>query len=152
MVEIPIEHTSHYAWRTYKDEVIKLILSKDQPDIIEIGARRSPLFAEAELPENVSSYTIGDLSQRELDLAPGDWRNACFDVCGDVERLRSGYDVVFRGIDGEVKSAGEVRLDGEEYGKMAFRARPTHQNQAIGRLRRENFSIDSENLVLSDWI
>ncbi len=42
------------------------------------------------------------------------------------------------GIDGEVKSAGEVRLDGEKLGLMAFRARPTHQNQAIGRLRREN--------------
>ncbi len=31
-------------------------------------------------------------------------------------------------IDGEVKSAGEVRLDGGKFGKMAFRARPTHQN------------------------
>jgi hypothetical protein len=35
-------------------------------------------------------------------------------------------------IDGEVKSAGEVRLDGRKYEKMTFRARPTHQNQAIG--------------------
>jgi len=42
------------------------------------------------------------------------------------------------GIDGEVTSAGEVRLDGEKYWKMAFRARPTHQIQAIGRLRRKN--------------
>ncbi len=41
-------------------------------------------------------------------------------------------------IDGEVKSAGEVRLDGGKYGKMASRVRPTHHNQAIGRLRREN--------------
>jgi len=41
-------------------------------------------------------------------------------------------------IDGKVKSAGEVRLDGGKYGKMAYRARPTYQNQAIGRLRREN--------------
>ena len=37
------------------------------------------------------------------------------------------------GIDGEVKSAGDVRLDGGKDGKMVFRARPTHQNQAIGR-------------------
>ena len=43
-----------------------------------------------------------------------------------------------RGIDGEVKSAGEVRLDGGKYGKMAFRAQLTHQNQTIGRLRRES--------------
>ena len=95
MREIPFEHTSDYAWRTYKDEVIKLIGSKDRPDIIEIGAGRSPLFTETELPENVSGYTINDLSQRELDLAPGEWKTACFDVCGDVERFRSRYDVVF---------------------------------------------------------
>ncbi len=95
MSEIPFEHTSHYAWRTYKDEVIKLILSKDRPDIIEIGAGRSPLFTAVELPENVSCYTINDLSQRELDLAPGEWRTACFDICADVHRLRSRYDVVF---------------------------------------------------------
>ncbi len=36
------------------------------------------------------------------------------------------------------ESWSEVRLDGGNYGKMAFQARPTHQNQATGRLRREN--------------
>ena len=34
---------------------------------------------------------------------------------------------------------GEVCLDGVKLGRVAFRARPTHQNQAIGRLRRENY-------------
>ena len=33
---------------------------------------------------------------------------------------------------------GEVRLDDEIPGLMGFRTRSTHQNQAIGRLRREN--------------
>ncbi len=42
------------------------------------------------------------------------------------------------GIDGEVKNWGEIRLDGGKNGQMAFRARPTDKNQAIGRLRREN--------------
>ena len=32
---------------------------------------------------------------------------------------------------------GEVRLDGGNYGKMAFQAGPIHQNQATRRLRRE---------------
>ncbi len=41
-------------------------------------------------------------------------------------------------VDGKVQSAGQVRLDGGKYGKMAFRSRPTHQNQAIGRQRRDN--------------
>ena len=41
-------------------------------------------------------------------------------------------------IDGKVKMAGKVRLDGGKYGKMAFRSQPTHQNQAFGRRRRGN--------------
>ena len=34
---------------------------------------------------------------------------------------------------------GEVRLDGGKLGRMGFRARPTHQNRGIGRLRRGNY-------------
>ncbi len=34
---------------------------------------------------------------------------------------------------------GEVRLDDGKYGQMAFRTRPTHQNRAIGQLRRGNY-------------
>ena len=34
---------------------------------------------------------------------------------------------------------GEVRLDGGKLGRMGFRTRPTHQNRAIGQLRRGNY-------------
>ena len=95
MTDIPLEHTSRFAWANYKAEVARLIVSKPRPDIIEIGAGRSPLFSEADLPENVGSYTIGDISREELDLAPRSWNKSCFDICGDVGSITARFDVVF---------------------------------------------------------
>jgi hypothetical protein len=57
-------------------------------------------------------------------------------LIGDLRRRP--YPAPPERISVEVKSAGEVRLNGGKYGKMTFRARPTQQNQAIGRLRRED--------------
>ncbi len=34
---------------------------------------------------------------------------------------------------------GEVCLDGGKLGRIGFRTRPTHQNRAIGQLRRGNY-------------
>ena len=50
-------------------------------------------------------------------------------------KTRSG---VAEEIHGEAKTMGEVCLDDGNYGEMAFRARPTHQNQATAQLPREN--------------
>jgi len=92
---IPFEHSSGFAWQNYKDEVAQLIAAKASPDIIEIGAGRSPLFSQLDLPANVHSYTISDISRRELELAPGPWNRACFDVCGDVRCHHGKFDVAF---------------------------------------------------------
>ena len=75
MSKIPFEHTSQFAWDKYKENVFELIASKDRPDIIEIGGGRSPLFDTDDLPPNVASYTINDISQNELDRAPKEWRS-----------------------------------------------------------------------------
>ena len=95
MSPIPLEHTSHYGWSRYNAAVADLIWAKDEPDIIEIGAGRSPLFTRDDLPANVASYTISDISQSELDRAPEGWTRACFDICGDVSPIRARYDVAF---------------------------------------------------------
>jgi 2-polyprenyl-3-methyl-5-hydroxy-6-metoxy-1,4-benzoquinol methylase len=95
MADIPLDHTSQFAWANYKAEVARLIASKSRPDIIEIGAGRSPMFSEADLPENAGSYTIGDISRKELDLAPGSWNKSCFDICGDVSSISARFDVAF---------------------------------------------------------
>lgn len=95
MADIPLEHSSRFASANYKAEVARLIASKSRPDIIEIGAGRSPLFSGSDLPENVGSYTIGDISRQELDLAPGSWNKCCFDVCGDISSIRARFDLAF---------------------------------------------------------
>lgn len=95
MADIPLEHTSHFAAANYKASVARLIASKSRPDIIEIGAGRSPLFSETDLPENVGSYTIGDISSKELDFAPGSWNRSCFDICGDVSSMPARFDLAF---------------------------------------------------------
>jgi len=95
MADVPLEHTFHFAWSNYKAEVARLITSMSRPDIIEIGAGRNPLFSDADLPKNVGSYTIGDISRKELDLAPGSWNKSCFDICGDVSSVHAKFDVAF---------------------------------------------------------
>ena len=95
MSDIPFEHTSRYAWENYKKTIADTISRLDHSDIIEIGAGRAPLFDKDDLPKNVVSYTINDISQRELDLAPGAWNKACFDVCGDLSSINSRYDFAF---------------------------------------------------------
>ena len=95
MNDIPFEHSSVYAWAKYKETVTEITSLLDCADIIEIGAGRTPLFDSGYLPENIASYTINDFSQRELDLAPGVWQKACFDVCGDAGAFKSRYDVAF---------------------------------------------------------
>ncbi len=95
MNDIPFEHSSVYAWAKYKETVTEITSLFDRADIIEIGAGRTPLFDKGDIPENIASYTINDISQRELDLAPEEWQKSCFDVCGDVGAFKSRYDVAF---------------------------------------------------------
>ena len=56
------------------------------------------------------------------------------------------------GIDGDVKSAGEVRLDGEKPGRMGFWTPPTDKNRAIRRLRRGTHSSGGAIRVSSQSI
>ncbi len=44
-------------------------------------------------------------------------------------------------IDGKEKATGRVRLDGGNYGKLAFRARSNHQNLAVRPLRRKKIIL-----------
>jgi len=93
VTNIPVEHTSHFAATNYKAEVARLIASKTRPEVVEIGAGRNPQFSNVDLPKNVKSYTIGDISQKELDQAPGSWNTLCFDVCGDVSSISAQLDL-----------------------------------------------------------
>ncbi|MFQ5773418.1 MAG: class I SAM-dependent methyltransferase [Kiloniellaceae bacterium] len=115
MAEIPFERTSGYAWDRFKATVAEIVSRVEGADIIEIGGGRSPLFSREDLPANVASYTINDISQSELDLAPSHWRKACFDICGDLGPARAQYDVVFS------KMLAEHVPDGDKFHANVFR-------------------------------
>ena len=65
----------------------------------------------------------------------------------DDLRPRSA-SVLAGGIDGQVKTAGGVCLNGGKSGQMAFRTRANPQNQAIGWLRKGFSSLGGGTVVL----
>jgi len=60
-----------------------------------IGGGRRPSFQLSELPDNLKSYTVNDISDEELSLVPEGYDTACFDVAGDASGFEGRYDVVF---------------------------------------------------------
>jgi SAM-dependent methyltransferase len=95
MSGIPYDCSYSCAWEGYKDQIAGIASSVAGADIIEIGAGRAPLFEAADLPQNVASYTLNDISRSELDRAPGPWDKVCFDACGDIAGIDSRYDLAF---------------------------------------------------------
>jgi hypothetical protein len=86
-------------WQTGFDDYEKglndLMSSYDQPDVLELGGGRRPMFELKDFPANLGSYTVNDISQTELDELPAGYETACFDVCGDASAFRGRYDIVF---------------------------------------------------------
>jgi SAM-dependent methyltransferase len=95
MSGIPYNCSFFCAWESFKDQIAGIASSIAGADIIEIGAGRAPLFDAADLPPEVASYTLSDISRSELDRAPGQWDKVCFDACGDVSGIDSRYDLAF---------------------------------------------------------
>lgn len=79
----------------FPDTLRDLCAKNENADILEVGAGRRPLFAPGEWPESVSTYTLNDISQKELDLAPEGYEKACFDICERVEHLEGSFDIIF---------------------------------------------------------
>ena len=98
----------------------------------ESGRKWTTEFMSAYDPEETSTLRLGGATLREKRAK----------ISANV--VRHGRHVTFQlaeEIHDEAKSVAEVRLDGRNYGKIAFQARPTHQNRATGRLRGDNYSI-----------
>jgi SAM-dependent methyltransferase len=83
------------AMRGYDDTLRSVVSRYPQADILELGGGRWPSFRLSELPKNLRSYTVNDVSSEELSLVPDDYRTACFDVSGDASAFEGRYDVVF---------------------------------------------------------
>lgn len=87
------------SWRTamqgYEQELFGIIMRYPQAKILELGGGRWPSFRMAEMPPNVTSYTVNDVDPRELEHAGPEYDRACFDVSGDASAFADTYDVVF---------------------------------------------------------
>lgn len=83
------------AMHGYDDTLRSLVSQYPNADILELGGGRRPSFRLADMPGNLKSYTVNDISEAELSLVPDGYDKACFDVSGDASAFEGRYDVVF---------------------------------------------------------
>jgi SAM-dependent methyltransferase len=114
-VPIPEHRSAAFAWRTLKQTVADEIVACHAGAVIELGGGRHPLFARAEAPACVTSYTLNDISECELALAPDVYDKAAFDVCGEVGPHAGRYDFAFS------RMLAEHVPDGETFHRNVFR-------------------------------
>ena len=75
---------SDWAWDNYETIIPALARHFGLKHLCEIGGGRDPLFGVEEAAAHGLRYTINDIEQGELDLAPKGIEKACFDIAGDL--------------------------------------------------------------------
>ena len=114
----------------YKECVRQLITRNGLRSVCEIGGGRSPLFDADEVAQLGIDYTVLDVSDEELALAPPGYHTICADICdADLPVKADRFDLMF-----SVMVAEHVR-DGDlmhrnifsmlKPGGMAFHYMPT---------------------------
>jgi SAM-dependent methyltransferase len=79
----------------YNDELRSLVAQFPDADILELGGGHYASFRLSDLPGNIRSYTVNDVSESELSRLPPEYSKACFDVAGDASAFAGRYDFVF---------------------------------------------------------
>lgn len=79
----------------YVGELNALVSGYPDADVLELGGGRRPSFELQDMPSNLRSYTVNDISEHELSQLPQGYDKACFDVSGDASAFQGRYDVVF---------------------------------------------------------
>jgi SAM-dependent methyltransferase len=83
------------ARSSYLPKLQQLVSRYPAPRILELGGGRTPSFRPDQLPLNVFSYTVNDISAEELALTGPEYEIALFDATGDVSQFAGRYDVIF---------------------------------------------------------
>ncbi|MFC2074818.1 methyltransferase domain-containing protein [Bdellovibrionota bacterium] len=101
-----------WAWQNLKEIIKGLISHFNCKEVMEIGGGRNPLFSREECIDLGINYTINDIFQKELDLAPDFVQKVCFDASGDISsnNIEKGrYDLAFSRMFFEhVRDGGKV--------------------------------------------
>lgn len=134
------------AFTGYLNKLSELVSGYPKARILELGGGRAPSFTLAELPSNVDSYTVNDISAEELSLVAPEYERACFDVVGDTSDFVGQFDVIFSRTLAEHVSDGrkmhENVLSMLRPGGVAFHMMPTLYSPpfVINRLLPETLS------------
>jgi SAM-dependent methyltransferase len=83
-----------WAHKNYKSTIIELSRTFHLPSWLEIGGGREPLFSEREVSSLGVHYSVNDISEKELALAPTFTNKIAFDIQGNVIPTAK-YDLIF---------------------------------------------------------
>lgn len=95
MAQIEVGKGWQDAFHGYEAALRAIVESYPDAEILELGAGRWPSFRPEQMPDNLSHYTVNDISADELSFLPAGYRQASFDVAGDVSGFEERYDVLF---------------------------------------------------------
>ncbi|CAN5500299.1 hypothetical protein BH10PSE7_BH10PSE7_45100 [soil metagenome] len=87
-----------WAWDNYPVTIRALSRAFGLRNWCEIGGGRDPAFLRSEIEQLGVHYTINDISQDELDLAPAFYAKARFDIAGPPHAMQSragAFDLMF---------------------------------------------------------
>lgn len=94
-------------WFGYEDLVVDWIQATGAVDVCDIGGGRNPLLTPERADELGLRYTVLDISQGELDLAPAEFDTVCADIAGTTFETENAYDFMFSKFVAEHVRSGE---------------------------------------------
>ena len=106
MKVLGVPHTD--LWDRYEDDVLESIRRVDAVDVCDVGGGRNPLLSPERSDELGLHYTVLDISQGELDLAPPEFDTVCADIAGPHFATRDSFDFMFSKFVAEHVRSGEM--------------------------------------------
>lgn len=95
-------------WHGYEEKVVGWIRRLGAIDVCDIGGGRNPLLSPEQVDELGLRYTVLDISQGELDLAPSRFATVCADIAGPDFDIRESFDFMFSKFVAEHVRSGEM--------------------------------------------
>lgn len=100
----------------YEDFIRSYIDRETVTHVCDLGGGRKPLLDVHDIDGAEIDYTMVDISQRELDLAPPHFRKICADAAGTDFAISEEFDLVFS------KMLVEHIADGPQLHRNVFRS------------------------------